>query len=98
MNRNGFNSNSASFDLYPKELTMTEELFHAGLLAMLVALSACGAASHSSSRAGRPTVALEAMAATTLQTPTWMPMPQPQAPFDTTPISPVESVGASPFE
>ena len=69
---------------------MIEELFHAGMLAMLVALGACGAASHSSAGFAAPT-ASQAATASTIH----LPLPEPQAPFDTTPISPVESAGAS---
>jgi hypothetical protein len=71
-----------------KELTMSENLFHAAMLTMFVVLSACSVASHSPAIA-RAREAVQAGGTS---------MPEPQAPFDTTPITPVESAGAARFE
>ncbi len=67
---------------------MTENVFHATLLALFVLLSACSAATHSPVMA-RASVAVQAGGTA---------MPEPQAPFDTTPITPVESAGAARLE
>ena len=67
---------------------MNENVFHATLLALFVLLSACSAATHSPV-AARVSVAVQAGGTT---------MPEPRAPFDMTPITPVESAGAARME
>ena len=67
---------------------MTENVFHATLLALFVLLSACSAATHAPVTA-RASVAVPAGGSA---------MPAPQAPFDMTPITPVESAGAARME
>jgi hypothetical protein len=67
---------------------MNENVFRCALLALFVLLSACGAATHS------PVVARGSMAVQAGATA----MQEPQAPFDMTPITPVESAGAARME